>query len=160
MRLTGRLLGLILAMGLASTLVAQDRPEGASRPPYDAALAERLGADVRGMKSYVFVILKTGPKANISKDESARLFAGHMANIKRLAALGKLVIAGPFEENADRYEGLFVFNVKTVKEAEELLVTDPAVAAGRFSFQAYGWYGSAALMEATSIHDRIDKSGR
>ena len=145
-------------LSLAGVVAAQDKPVTA--PPYDAALAERLGADQRGMRAYVFVILKTGPKAELTKEESSKLFVGHMANIKRLAALGKLVLAGPFEDNENHYEGLFVFNVKTVKEAEALLVTDPAVAAGRFSFETYGWYGSAALMETTALHNRIDKTGR
>jgi uncharacterized protein YciI len=83
-----------------------------------------------------------------------------MANIGRLAAEGKLVLAGPFRDNQSRFEGLFVFNVKTVKEAEALLLTDPAVAAGVFIYDAYNWYGSAALMEVTAIHNRIDKTGR
>lgn len=147
-----------LCLSLAGGVLAQEK--SASLPPYDAALAERLGADPRGMRSYVFVILKTGPKADLTKEESSRLFAGHMVNIKRLAAEGKLVVAGPFQENTNHYEGLFVFNVKTVKEAEALLVTDPAVAAGRFSYDAYGWYGSAAMMEIPSIHNRIDKTSR
>jgi uncharacterized protein YciI len=147
-----------LCLSLAGVVAAQEK--SAALPPYDPALAERLGADPRGMRSYVFVILKTGPKGDLTKEESSKLFAGHMANIKRLAAEGKLVVAGPFQENANHYEGLFVFNVKTVKEAEALLVTDPAVAAGRFSYEAYGWYGSAAMMEITSIHNRIDKTGR
>lgn len=147
-----------LCLSLAGMVAAQEK--STALPPYDAALAERLGADQRGMRSYVFVILKTGPKTDLTKEESSKLFAGHMTNIKRLAAEGKLVVAGPFQENANHYEGLFVFNVKTVKEAEALLVTDPAVAAGRLSYDAYGWYGSAAMMEITSIHNRIDKTGR
>jgi hypothetical protein len=88
---------------LAGVAAAQDTPAGL--PPYDQALAERLGADQRGMRSYVFVILKTGPKADLTREESSKLFAGHMANIKRLAAEGKLVVAGPFQENPDHYEG-------------------------------------------------------
>ena len=153
-----RKLMVVLSLILAGVVAAQDKP--APAPPYDAALAERLGADQRGMRNYVFVILKSGPRADFTKEESAKLFAGHMSNIKRLAAEGKLVVAGPFQENTSRFEGLFVFNVKTVKEAEALLVTDPAVAAGRFSYEAYGWYGSAAMMEINSIHNRIDKTGR
>ena len=61
-------------------------------------------------------------------------------------------------ENERKYEGIFIFNLKTVKEADEMLVTDPAVAAGRFSYEVYSWYGSAALMDVTSIHNRIDKT--
>lgn len=143
---------------LAGVAAAQERL--ASPPPYDAALAERLGADQRGMKSYVFVLLKTGPKADIPKEENDRLFAGHMTNLGRLAGEGKLVVAGPMVKNDRQYRGIFVFNVKTVKEAEALLATDPAVAAGALAFEAYGWYATAALMEVTSIHNRIDRTSR
>ena len=49
--------------------------------------------------------------------------------------------------------------MKTVKEAEAPLVTDPAVAAGRF-IRRVRLVRSAAMMEITSIHNRIDKTGR
>jgi uncharacterized protein len=125
---------------------------------YDAALAKRLVADQYGMKSYVLVILKTGPKGDLSKEERAKVFQGHMANIKRLAEQGKLVVAGPFDENADHLEGIFIFNAAKVEDAVALLKTDPAVAAGVLAYEAYGWYGSAALQETAAIHKRIAKS--
>ncbi|MBX7185541.1 MAG: YciI family protein [Vicinamibacteria bacterium] len=149
---------LVLCLCAAPPALAQEAKP--SPAPYDADLAQRLGADQRGMKSYVLVLLKTGPKADLPKGESDRLFAGHMANIGRLAADGKLVVAGPMVKNDRHYEGVFVFNVKTVKDAEALLATDPAVAAGALAFEAYGWYASAALMEVVPIHARIDKTGR
>jgi len=142
----------------AAAAAPQDKPAPLEKPAYDEALAKRLGADERGMRSYVFVILKAGPKTDLTKEESSKLFAGHMANIQRLAAEGKLLLAGPFQENPSHYEGLFIFNVKTVKEAEALIVTDPAVLAGRFTYEAYGWYGSAAVMEIMAIHNRIQKT--
>jgi uncharacterized protein YciI len=83
-----------------------------------------------------------------------------MANIGRLASSGRLIVAGPMTPNDRHYEGIFVFDVKTVKEAEALLATDPAVAGGALAYDAYGWYSSAALMEVTAIHHRIDKTGR
>ena len=126
---------------------------------YDADLAKRLGADERGMKMYVLVILKTGPKADFPKDERAKIFAGHMDNLKQLAREGKLVIAGPFEDNAQHYEGIFIFNVAKIADAAALLATDPAVAAGALAYDAFGWYGSAALQEVTAIHGRIEKPG-
>ena len=125
---------------------------------YDAQLAKRLGADEYGMKSYVLVMLKTGPNVSATKEERAKLFQGHMANIRRLAAEGKLVVAGPFAENERHYEGIFVFNITKVADADALLKTDPAVAAGLLAYEAYGWYGSAALQEAVSIHKRIAKA--
>ena len=152
----------LLTLLLLATLPApaQDKPAEAAKPPYDAALAQRLGADERGMKRYVFVILKTGPKADLPKDERDKLFTGHMVNLNRLADEGKLVVAGPLFKNDRQYEGLFVFNVGTVKEAETLLATDPAVAGGALAFEAYAWYSSAALMEVTPLHKRIDKTNR
>ena len=74
-----------------------------------------------------------------------------MANIRRLADEGKLLVAGPMTPNDRNYEGIFIFNVKTTTEAEALLASDPAVAAGALAFEAYGWYGSAALKEIVGI---------
>ena len=151
---------LVLSLCIACIAHGQDKPIPAVRPPYDEALANRLGANDRGMKAYVLVMLKTGPKADLPKEELSKLFAGHMANINRLAAAGTLVVAGPMAPNDHQYEGIFIFNVTTVEEARALLATDPAVAAGALAFEPYVWYGSAALQETTAIHGRIDKTGR
>lgn len=124
---------------------------------YDAALAERLGADERGMRMYVLVILKTGPATGLSDEERTRLFEGHMANIGRLAEEGRLVVAGPLGPNEQHYRGIFIFTVSTVEEAAALVATDPAVAAGVFAYDAFPWYGSAALMELPAIHERLQR---
>jgi uncharacterized protein len=131
--------------------------EAAPTATYDAALAQRLGADERGMKLYMMVILTTGPKTDLSDAERNELFAGHMANIGRLADAGKLVVAGPMSKNERGYRGIFVLNVDTEEAAKELLQSDPAVAAGVFAFEAYGWYATAALQETLAIHRRIEK---
>jgi len=128
------------------------------RPAYDAELAKRLGADERGMKNYVLCILKTGPKdAEIKGDERKEIFAGHFANIQRLAEEGKLAVAGPFGKNDRAWRGLYIFNVATVEEAEKLVVLDPAVKAGVFVPELTPWYGSAAMMVITETHRKIAK---
>jgi uncharacterized protein YciI len=125
---------------------------------YDAELAKRLGADERGMKNYVLCILKTGPKdGDIKGKERAEIFAGHFANISRLADEGKLAVAGPFGKNDRSYRGLYIFNVATVEEAEKLVVLDPAVKAGIFVPELTPWYGSAAMMVVSETHKRIEK---
>lgn len=147
-----------IAFAVAAAFVCE--ASAAERAPYDEALAKRLGADERGMRSYVLAILKTGPKEIKSKEEQQKIFTGHIGNIKRLAGEGKLAVAGPLGENAHKYEGVFILTVATIADADALLATDPAIAGGYLTYEAYVWYGSASLMETPAIHERIDKTGR
>lgn len=127
-------------------------------PLYDAELAKRLGADERGMKMYVLCILKTGPRdSEITGKEREDIFAGHFANIQRLADEGKLAVAGPFEKNDKSYRGLYIFNVPTLEDAEKLVVLDPAVKAGVFVPDLTLWYGSAAMMVVSETHKKLQK---
>lgn len=112
---------------------------------YDKHLADSLGADEYGMKMYVLVILKTGPAPMPDAAKTDSIFAGHLKNIKRLASIGKLVVAGPLQKNDNKFEGIFILNVKTTEEAKALLETDPAIHAQLLAPELYGWYGSAAL---------------
>jgi uncharacterized protein len=124
---------------------------------YDSTLAKSLEADDYGMKSYILVILKTGTN-NLEKGQKRdSLFAGHRNNIKHLAELGKLVIAGPLGDNDKSYRGIFIFNVKTIGEARELLETDPTIKAKVLDAELYEWYGSAAISEYLKVHRKIAK---
>jgi uncharacterized protein YciI len=69
----------------------------------------------------------------------------HLANIMRLAELKKLVVAGPFGDNTN-LRGIFVFRVPTLKEAQELAATDPAVQAGRLAIDIYPWQVPEGLL--------------
>lgn len=141
---------IILLLIISATAFAQ-------KPTYDSILAKKLGADERGMKKYVFCILKTGPANITDKVKKDSLFAGHMKNIGRLADEGKLAVAGPFMKNDRQYRGIYIFNVATIKEAEELTLTDPAIKAGIFVVELTEWYGSAALMATPEIHKKLEK---
>ena len=127
---------------------------------YDAALAQELGADDYGMRSYVMVILRTGPNDKTLTDEAQRaeIFKGHFLNMKTLAEDKNLVLAGPFGDPEGIRRGLYIFNVKTVEEAQKLVLSDPAVAAGIFTPEFTPYYGSAALMQVNSVHKRIAKN--
>jgi len=130
-----------------------------SQNGYDADLAQELGADEYGMRSYVMVILKTGPEDKNIKDKEKRmtLFAGHFSNMGTMAKAGQLVLAGPFADDPEK-RGLYIFNVKTIDEAKALVMTDPAVGAGIFTPEFTKYYGSAALMQINDIHATIQKT--
>lgn len=132
---------------------------GMPAPPesgYDSLLAQKLGADDYGMRPYVLVLLKTGPAQIDDKTRVDSLFAGHMANIGRLANEGKLVLAGPIGRK-EKYRGLYIFNVANVEEARALTATDPAVAAGLLEADIMPYYGSAALRLLNDWHERVQK---
>jgi uncharacterized protein len=125
---------------------------------YDEKLATALGADDYGMKTYVFCILKTGSNSTATKEERQKYFEGHMANINKLASEKKLVVAGPFMKNDRNYRGIFIFNCKTVEEAQKLVETDPAVQAKIFEVELTLWYSSAALMQVNVEHEKLVKT--
>jgi uncharacterized protein len=126
-------------------------------PAYDSTLAAALGADDYGMKRYVLAILKTGSNTEADQATIQRCFAGHLENIRRLADEGKLIVAGPLGKNGQAYRGIFIFDVATLEEAEELLQTDPAIEAKLLAADLYPWYGSAALPEYLPAADKIWK---
>ncbi len=126
-------------------------------PNYDSTLAGRLGADEYGMKMYVMVILRTGSNKVQDKVVRDSLFAGHQRNIRRLVGLKKLIVAGPIAENERSYRGIFIFDVKTIEEAKELIGPDPTVEQKIFEPEFYKWYGSAALPEYLEASDLIWK---
>lgn len=145
----------IFSMLIGATAHAQN-PTMTTNPKYDAAAAERLGADQRGMRNYVLVVLKTGPNKIAAGKERDEMFAGHFANMKRLAAEGKLAVAGPFD-GIDGWRGLFIFAVKDIEEAKQLTATDPVIIKGEMIAEYHKWYGSAAMMEVGRIHETLSK---
>jgi uncharacterized protein YciI len=68
--------------------------------------------------------------------EVQQLQKDHIANIERLAKLGKLVVAGPFGDDGE-LRGIFVFRVSSMKEAEELAATDPMIKIDRLRLELH-----------------------
>ena len=144
------------AAGSAAPAAAAAAPAPSSG--YDAALAAKLGADERGMRQYVLVVLKTGPTKVPAGPERDAMFKGHFANMTRLADAGKLAVAGPFGVNDAGWRGLFIFAVADVEEARRLVATDPVIQKGEMVAEFHPWYGSAGMMLVTEAHKKIAKN--
>jgi uncharacterized protein YciI len=158
MKLFKLLIATLLLIPAEHSMAKEQQNNSQSNPKYNAELAKQLGADAYGMKSYVLVILKTGPNDDkiIDQKQRTELFRGHFANMNRLAKASKLVLAGPLMEDKPK-RGLLIFNVKTIEEAEALVKTDPAVKAGVFDYDMTKYYGSAALMQISEIHETLQQ---
>jgi uncharacterized protein YciI len=126
-------------------------------PKFKQALADSLGADEYGMKMYTLVILKSGTNNTTDKTVLDSLFRGHMTNMGRMEAMGKLIVAGPLGKNDKTYRGIFILNTKTTEETKALLEADPAIKAKIFDVEIFPWYGSAALPLYMKHHEEVKK---
>jgi uncharacterized protein YciI len=134
--------------------IAQSAP--AALPQYDADLAKSLGSDDSGMRSYVLVILKTGPNKAVDAAERKKMFQGHFANMERLAAEKKLAFAGPLD-GVDGRRGIFILATPDIELAKSYVATDPVIVNGEMVAEYHKLFGSAALMMVNDVHNKIRK---
>jgi len=147
---------------LAAALIGALGPAAAQDKPavqYDAELAKSLGANDMGMRSYVLVILKTGPNKVPEGEARKKMFEGHFANMRRLGAEKKLVLAGPLDGVEGR-RGIFVFSTPDIEEAKKFVATDPVIINGEMVAEYHKFFGSAALMAVNDIHAKIEKPAK
>ena len=82
---------LVLGFGVPAALAAEPK-----------APATPAAAPTSDLTTYYFGLILKGPNfAAYDKEDRAKLQALHLANIERLAKLGKLLVAGPFEDNGE-----------------------------------------------------------
>lgn len=151
------IVALLIAISMSGLVAQIKKPADVRKKAVttiDTTLIRELRADDYGMKTYVMAFLKAGPNRNQDSATAANLQAAHLANIRRMANEGKLVIAGPVLDTGD-VRGIYIFNVESVEEAKALTETDPAIKAGRLVMELHPWYGSAALQKVNELHARI-----
>ncbi|RNI23686.1 YciI family protein [Rufibacter latericius] len=143
---------LVLAAGLllgATSVNAQTKPltKGPTKPAKELAkpaaqdpMKPEVKEPAEGeMKLYYMALLKKGPNRSHDSLTSMKIQDAHMAHINKMAAEGKLTLAGPFMDDGE-LRGIFIFNVKTMEEAKALTEADPAVKAGRLIMELHPWF--------------------
>jgi uncharacterized protein YciI len=93
------------------------------------------------LESYAFVLLRWPPGLTpLPEAEEEALQAQHLAYMAGLAERGKLVGAGPFEDQEDETLRGLCFYATSVEEARELAQEDPKVRAGRLAVEVMTWW--------------------
>lgn len=97
------------------------------------------------MTTYIVGFLRKGPAWTPEDTPRTReIQEGHMANIRKMGASGKLVVAGPFSDGGD-LRGMFIFQNTTEEEARRMAAEDPAVKAGRLVIEWHPWFAGKGL---------------
>jgi len=129
------LLPILFACLLTATWAAG--AERMVRTPAPAPTAHANPPD--GLTTYYFGLITRGPNFNAyDQEDRAKIQTAHLANIERLAALGKLLVAGPFADNGE-WRGVFIFKCGSLEEALALASSDPAVQTGRLKVEIHPW---------------------
>ena len=98
------------------------------------------------LERYSLVILKRplggGPKV---ADPEA-LQRQHLGHLQAMARAGKLVVAGPLDDQPDpRLRGICLYRT-SLEEAQRLAEQDPAVKAGRLEVEVLSWWVEKGAM--------------
>lgn len=91
------------------------------------------------MERYSLVILRRPANAPPVADAAA-LQRQHLGHLEAMARAGKLVVAGPFDDQTDpRMRGLCIYRT-SIDEARRLAQGDPMVKAGRLEVEVLSWW--------------------
>lgn len=91
-----------------------------------------------GMKTYTFVMLTKGHNRTHDSATVATIQKEHLAHINSMGESGILNLAGPFLDNGN-WRGILVFNTQDTGKVRSLVEADPAVKAGRLSYEIHPW---------------------
>jgi uncharacterized protein YciI len=133
----------LIPLLLAVTLLAQERGAPSVQPQAeDHSSAAKPAAPPPNLESYQLVILQRPEHPReYAEEKLEEIQQAHLAHLRQLAKAGKLLVAGPLDDQPDpRLRGLELFRAGSLEEAKRLAEEDPAVKAGRLEAVVMTWY--------------------
>ena len=105
------------------------------------------GADPpAAMERYSLVLLRRPANGGPKVADPEALQRQHIGHLQAMARAGKLVVAGPFDDQTDpRMRGMCLYRVG-IEEARRLAQEDPAVKAGRLEVEVLTWWVEKGAM--------------
>jgi uncharacterized protein YciI len=120
--------------------------------------AQAAGAPPPNLEPYQLVILQRPEHPReYAEDKLEEIQQAHLAHLRELAKAGKLLVAGPLDDQPDpRLRGIEIFRVGSLDEAKRLAADDPAVKAGRLEPVVMTWYTEKGAL-AFPIAEKLRK---
>jgi len=98
------------------------------------------------MERYTLVLLKRPTDGGAKVADPEALQRQHIGHLQAMARAGKLVVAGPFDDQTDpRLRGMCLYRT-SLEETRRLAHEDPAVKAGRLEVEAFSWWVEKGAM--------------
>jgi len=152
--------GLVSAAFAVTLLCASPAVTAAGKKPAAPSPAPSPAAAPAGapqkfeFDSWYVIFLKKGPAwSGADTPENAALQKAHLAHLGELGRAGKLLAAGPYDEQDDpTLRGICITSAKTKEEARQMELDDPAVKAGHLVVEVAKWY---ALKGAVVFHPEV-----
>ncbi len=147
-----------LSFGLCSTLLACLTLLGCHSPGARRA-APRAPLPVLE-EDFALAFLVRDPEQQgpaLPPERAEELQRGHAENLGRLARTGSLLLAGRFPEPRvePRLREILILDVRRPAEAQELIATDPAVAAGGIAAEVHLWRTNSPLRALPALAEAM-----
>ena len=134
---------MLLPLVLAAALLAPAQGAPSPQAPAEShPSAPKPAAPPPNLEAYQLVILQRPehpreyPEGKLEEIQQA-----HLAHLRELARAGKLLVAGPLDDQPDpRMRGIEIFRVGSLEEAKRLAAEDPAEKAGRLEPVVMTWF--------------------
>jgi uncharacterized protein YciI len=119
------------------------------------AFAQSRRPDPSTMAAYVVGIYTRGPKWTPGRTPySDSIQAGHLENMRRMAATGILIGAGPFK-NDTRTRGLLIFRDFPPETIQRMVKMDPALQTQRLLIELHRWYAPRGIGDAYAARAKL-----
>lgn len=121
-----------------------------ARPWYTAVNRFQKGPKFMDLEPLWFGLLTRPETAPTLPEERLKeIQAGHMDNIRAMAASGHLLLAGPMGDQG-ALRGIFIFRDAEKAELEAMAGKDPAIQAGRLKLDLYRWWTAKGTLKSGS----------